>query len=246
MKNKNYQSWANRQNRVWRHFQNISPETFEGAKPRLNYIIREISRKKIAFMPRVLNIGAGNGYLEESAQQLGWDIYSLDPDGGTINRLTNKGIKGRIGYIEHMPFDDASFDFVIASEVLEHLSDKQRQGGLGEIVRVIVQGGWFLGTVPYCENLLLNHVVCPKCGEIFHRWGHKKSFDIKTIRDELSLFLDVVEVKRTAFVSFRGRSSLGKIKSLIRLVMAKSGLAISVPSIYFVARKPSIVSYHPI
>jgi SAM-dependent methyltransferase len=234
---KAYWDSTNHQNKVWEYFQNTSPESFEGAKLRLDYIIREISRKKIASIPRVLNIGAGNGYLEESAQELGWDIYTLDPDEETINRLKEKGIKGHVGFIERMPFDDESFDFVIASEVLEHLDDDKRQIGIREVFRVIVQGGWFLGTVPYCENLRLNQVVCPKCGEVFHRWGHRKSFDAKTIRDELSLFLDVIDVKRTAFVSFRGRSASGKIKSLIRLVLAKLGSPIAVPSIYFMARK---------
>ena len=237
MKDKNYQSGAKKQNRVWKHFQNISPETFEGARPRLDFILRAIYKKSKYFIPRVLNIGAGNGYLEESAQELGWDIYTLDPDEETINRLKEKGIKGHVGYIERMPFDDESFDFIIASEVLEHLNDDQRQIGIREVFRVIVQGGWFLGTVPYCENLRLNQVVCPKCGEVFHRWGHKRSFYIKTIRDELSLFLNVIDVKRTAFVSFQGRSVSGKIKSLIRLVLAKLGSPIAVPSIYFMARK---------
>lgn len=237
MRDYNYQSGANSQNKVWEYFQNSSPESFEGARPRLDFILRAISKKSKYSAPHVLNIGAGNGYLEESAQQLGWDIYTLDPDGVTIKRLLDKGIKGHKGYIEKMPFNDASFDFVIASEVLEHLNDDQRQIGIREVFRVITQGGWFLGTVPYCENLPLNQVVCPKCGEIFHRWGHKVSFDVKTIHDELSAYFDVIDIKKTAFVVFRGRSAIGKIKSLIRLVLAKQGSPIAVPSIYFMARK---------
>lgn len=237
MKDKNQKSWAYNQKKVWQYFQNRFPEAFEGAKPRLDYMIREISRKNNAPIPCVLNIGAGNGYLEKTAQKLGWDINSLDPDDGTVKRLVERGIKGHTGYIEQMPFNNASFDFVVASEVLEHLSDEQRHRAIGEVFRVSVQGGWFLGTVPYCENLLLNQVVCPQCGEIFHRWGHRKSFDIKAIRDELSGFFDVAKVKKTAFVSFRGRSVLGKIKGLIRFILAKHGSAIAVPSIYFIARK---------
>jgi len=229
---------SNHQNKVWRHFQNISPETFEGARPRLDYIIKEISKKNNTPIPRVLNIGAGNGYLEGTAKRLGWNIYSLDPDADTVKKLNEKGIKGHIGYIEQIPFDDESFDFVVASEVLEHLNDEKRHRGITEVFRVIAKGGWFLGTVPYCENLILNQVVCPKCGEVFHRWGHTKSFNIATIQNEFSGFFEVAKVKRTAFITFRGRSAAGKIKSLIRLALAKYGSPIAVPNIYFSARKP--------
>jgi len=226
------------QNKVWSHFQNISPEAFEGARPRLDYIIKEISKRKRALIPRVLNIGAGNGYLEESIKSLGWDSYCLDPDADTAKKLNEKGIKGRVGYIEEMPFSDESFDFVVASEVLEHIDDESRKKAIAEVYRVMVRAGWFLGTVPYRENLLLNQVVCPKCGEVFHRWGHKKSFEIMTIRDELSGLFELVEVKTTAFVAFRGRTLTGKIKSLIRLTLAKRGSQIAMPNIYFAVRKP--------
>ena len=228
----------NQQNKVWNYYQNRFPESFEGARPRLDYIIKEISKKTNKPTPRVLNIGAGSGYFEETSKRLGWDIYSLDPDADTIKKLNKKGVKGYIGYIEMMPFDDESFDFVVASEVLEHLNDEKFHRGIREVFRVIVQNGWFLGTVPYCENLILNQVVCPKCGEVFHRWGHTKSFNIQTIQNEFSGFFEVAKVKRTAFITFRGRSAAGKIKSLIRLALAKYGSPIAVPNIYFSARKP--------
>lgn len=222
---------------MWAHFQNTYPQTFEGAKPRLDFIIKEISRKKRSSLPRVLNIGAGNGYFEESIQRLGWDIYSLDPDEATSSRLIAKGIKGYVGYMQQMPFDDKRLDFVVASEVLEHLSDKQRLTGVKEVVRVLAQDGWFLGTVPYSEDLLLNKAVCPECEAVFHRWGHQKSFDIEAVRDDLIPFFREVMVRKTAFVSFRGRTFAGKVKSLVRLILGKYGATIAFPSIYFAAKK---------
>jgi SAM-dependent methyltransferase len=225
------------QNKLWAHFQNKSPETFEDAKPRLDYILRAISRKKISDVLSVLNIGAGNGYFEERAKQSGWEIYSLDPDEITVKRLLEKGIKASKGHIEQMPFCDRSFDFVVASEVLEHLSDNQFRSGIGEIVRVMRNVGWFLGTVPYCENLSLNQVICPRCGEIFHRWGHKRSFDIRAIRDELSQFFSGAVVKRRTFVRFQGRGIAGTVKSAVRLILGTCGAEIASPNIFFVAKK---------
>ena len=129
----------NSQDKLWGHFQNKCPETFEGARPRMDYIIRKIARKKKAAVPRVLNIGTGNGYMEDTAKQLGWDICSLDPDERTIKRIVEKDIKGRIGHIEKMPFDNSSFDFVVASEVLEHLDKRLIQRVRITVVRVIDQ-----------------------------------------------------------------------------------------------------------
>jgi len=225
------------QERLWSHFQNELPEAFEGAKPRLDYLIREVSRKKRGPFPRVLNVGAGNGYFETTIQGLGWDIYSLDPDEETIHRLQMRGIKSYVGHAEEMPFENSNFNFVIASEILEHLNDEQRIKGIGEVLRVMAAGGWFLGTVPYCENLLLNQACCPKCGEIFHRWGHIKSFSMDAIRAELEALFSKVSVKRRAFVRLRDRGFIGKIKGLSRLILARCGVEIAAPSIYFAAQK---------
>ena len=106
---------------IWKHYQNINPESFDGAKARLDHIIKDISRRKNASIPRVLNIGVGNGYLEKKMQKLGWKVFSLDPDEKTIKRLVDIGIQAEQGYIEKMPFEASSVDFVVASEVLEHL-----------------------------------------------------------------------------------------------------------------------------
>ncbi|MDL2121998.1 MAG: class I SAM-dependent methyltransferase [Deltaproteobacteria bacterium] len=227
----------NNQDVIWQHFQAYYPESFEGAKPRLNYIIREISSKKKSSVPRVLNIGAGDGYFEITSKRLLWDIFTLDPDGATINRLLGKRIKAYKGYIEQMPFDDSSFDFVVASEVLEHLDEEQRYKGLKEVVRVLDKNGWLIGTVPFFEKLHLNYVLCPKCGEYFHRWGHKKSFKINAIKSELFPFFSNINVKKTAFVNFQGSNLWGIIEGLIRLILAKYGARISSTNIYFIARK---------
>ena len=226
------------QDRIWSYIQNYAAESFSGAKPRLDFLVRQMNRKTVSPCPCVLNIGAGDGYLERVIQQRGWSSYALDPDESTIRRLIKEGIKGYRGYVEEMPFVDEKFDFVIASEVLEHLTDEERHQGIREISRVLKPGGWFIGTVPYRENLSANEVVCPKCGEIFHRWGHKKSFDLRAIGDELAVLLYVSDIRRTAFVSFRERGFFEKIRGIFRVIMAKAGMEIAIPSIYFAAKKP--------
>jgi SAM-dependent methyltransferase len=221
---------------IWRHFQNRHPEVFARATARTDYLIKEVSRKMRMTVPRVLNIGAGNGYLEQRAMGLGWEISSLDPDPGPVNRLLEKGITAYQGYMEKMPFANDSFDVVVASEVLEHLNDRQLQDGLGEVMRVLRKGGWFIGTVPHNEDLALNEVVCPHCGEVFHRWGHQRSFDLMTLQKALSPYFNAPMIKRKTFVEFKGRPVSGKIKGLIRLILGHCGSPMAVPNIYFAAR----------
>jgi ubiquinone/menaquinone biosynthesis C-methylase UbiE len=50
-----------------------------------------------------------------------------------------------------MPFDDESFDFVVANHVLEHVNDDLR--ALSEIRRVLKTGGHAILQTPFCYKL---------------------------------------------------------------------------------------------
>lgn len=227
----------NKQEKIWQHFQTTNPEVFEQAQPRMDFLIKKLSLKKNRSACSVLNIGIGDGYFEKSLQKKGWDIHTLDPNEAVIKKMTALGIKGHQGYIEKIPFENETFDFIVASEVVEHLTDEQRHQGLAEIKRVLKKNGMFLGTVPYSEDLKASQVICPSCSELFHRWGHQKSFDLKSLSKDLSKHMKVLEIRKTAFVSFSGRTFSGKIKMLLKLILAKCGETIAAPSIYFCVKK---------
>ncbi len=229
---------ACRQNeKIWEFYQNEGQAAFALSTPRFERLLKDLARRAAGSRPVILNIGAGNGYLEELALQRGWKVHSLDPDARTVARLLEKRINAQQGYIEHLPYADAIFDFVVASEVLEHLTTAQRRIGLAEVARVLQPCGWFLGTVPYNEDLRGNQVLCPKCGELFHRWGHQASFTLPGMRAELAATFAKITMKRTAFISLKGRSLFGVVQGLVRMLLARCGVAISGPSIYFFARK---------
>jgi SAM-dependent methyltransferase len=226
-----------RQDAIWTYYQNERAGDFQGARPRMAHIIYTIRGKKRKSDIRLLNIGAGNGDFEKMAASQGWDIYSADPDEGTVNRLKLMGIKAARMHIEEMVFQDKQFDFVVASEVLEHLSVEQFNLGLAEVKRILKPGGWFIGTVPHREDLQQNYVFCPHCNSVFHRWGHMRSFDLKSLATDLNCFFSNVRVKRTAFVALRGKGLRGLIKGCLRIALAKIGEEIAVPSILFIAQK---------
>ncbi len=223
---------------IWSHYQGAGKNYgFLGSHGRHRHLLKLVARFAGTQAPTVLNLGIGDGNFERQGLQRGWTMYSLDPDEQAVLALSRTGAQGEVGSAAAMPFDDEMFDFVIASEVLEHLTDNERLDALREITRVLKPCGRLLGTVPYQEDLALSETVCPRCNHIFHRWGHTASFDLPAMRAELLVDFDEVTCYRAALVEFAGRSLIGKLKSVIRRLLGRFGAAIAAPSLVFIARK---------
>ena len=219
---------------IWDYFQGDGIESFDDAIPRLRFLLSLSQKKTHHSAPRVLNIGAGNGWLEVQCNKRKWCTYSLDPSEVAVRRLTLQGIRATVGVIEDIPFADNKFDVVFCTEVFEHLTDEQLRNGLKNIVRILKPGGFIIGTVPYNEQLSNNLVVCPNCGSRFHRWGHLQAFNKQRIRSLLaSNGFDQVWVDLYSFPGFSRRSVKNKVKSLIRWLLGRMGSPIAVPSIVF-------------
>jgi len=222
---------------IWAHFQNNMPESFEAARPRLDFLIRQVRKWCTQEHPVVLNIGVGNGYFERQAVQQPWEVHTLDPDEKALASLEGIPVQRHTGVVEEIPMKNQSCHCVIASEVFEHLTEEEGTRAMAEVARVLRSDGVFLGTAPYNEDLAAGQVVCPHCGGLFHRWGHHRSFVEESLQRELSRYFVVKVLYRTAFVPFRDRRLPGKLKSLLRLILARCGQMIAVPSLYWCAGK---------
>jgi SAM-dependent methyltransferase len=210
---------------------------FEGSTPRHEYLLRRARRLTESSRPSLLNIGAGSGFFERQALAAGLRVATLDPDPATIARLEADGVAAKAGSITRMPFDDGSFDVVVASEVLEHLTPEEGQQALVEVARVLRPGGAFLGTVPFAERLQDNVVFCPHCHQTFHRWGHQRAFTRDTMSSLLAQALRVESMTVRSFVAWRGRSWRGKAKSAFKALLGRMGEPIASPHLLFVARR---------
>lgn len=224
------------QDKIWAYFQNEGVASFEQALPRYRFLLRRIS-KRLTASASTLNIGVGSGMLERMLVEKGCRVAALDPDESTIQRIKDLGVDARVGMAEKLPFDNARFDVVVASEVLEHLSPDRCREALLEICRTLKPGGLFLGTVPYREHLADNLVVCPDCEHRFHRWGHQQSFDKQTLTDLLSQNFDVLFLSRRSFVPW-SLSPIRTLKSAVKWLLGRAGEAIASPHFYFECRKP--------
>lgn len=160
----------------------------------------------------------------------------MDPSENSIEKLHDRfalGDRAQVGFSQAMPFSTSEFDVVIMSEVLEHLSDEVLCSTLNEVSRVLCVGGKFIGTVPADENLAGNLVMCPHCGEPFHRWGHIQSFSANRLAELLQTCFDKVTLSR----QFLGDTDLltwkGRIVSTIKKTMVNLGVKGSGETYFF-------------
>lgn len=223
------------QEAIWDYYQNEGIASFDGAHSRLEYLARQLKPGAT-----VLNIGVGNGLFEAEAQRRGLVIYSLDPSQAAIDALRarlNLGDRAQVGYSQQMPFPDAHFDAVVASEVLEHLDDATLTASLPEIKRVLKPGGSFLGTVPAREDLADQMVVCPCCAKRFHRWGHHQSFTVESLRNRLAAVFRIDTIREVYFSPWNTLNWKGRLICGLKSLLLAVGVHGSEEKIYFRATK---------
>jgi ubiquinone/menaquinone biosynthesis C-methylase UbiE len=195
--------------------------------------------KQIAPGQHVLNVGVGRGTLEALLKEKGGHVSALDPSATSIERLRERlGLdeqQARVGYSQAMPFEDGSFDVVVMSEVLEHLEQSVLEATLAEVARVLKPAGCFLGTVPADESLENSIIVCPHCGEQFHRWGHEQSFSRERLAELLRTRFMSVTVRRVVLNDPARLNWKGKVSRAIRLALARLDRPGSGQNFYFEA-----------
>lgn len=106
----------------------------------------------------MLDLGSGEGQFAALAPATGLDYVALDAAGDRADIL---------GDAHALPFRDASFGFVIAISVLEHL--RFPRIAAAEVRRVLRPGGRFVGSVAFMEPFHLD--------SFFHH-SHLATYDV--------------------------------------------------------------------
>jgi len=95
---------------------------------------------------RVLDLGCRSGALTRHFLE-GNSVVGLDVDANALEKAAVLGIEPVQADVEEpLPFDDGSFDAVVAGELLEHLQFPDAL--VAEIRRVLRPGGVLAGSVP--------------------------------------------------------------------------------------------------
>jgi len=85
---------------------------------------------------RVLEVGPGRGETAEwIVRETGAEVVAVDQSERMVELTSQRGVEARVGDVQDLPFDDESFDCVVAAWMLYHVSDLDC--GLGEIARVL-------------------------------------------------------------------------------------------------------------
>jgi SAM-dependent methyltransferase len=98
---------------------------------------------------KILDVGVGLGRLLERFPSL--DRYGVDISLSYLRHAKNKGIEVCMAKIEDLPYSDNFFDFIVCTDVLEHVLDLN--ASIEKILATLKPGGFMVIRVPYREDL---------------------------------------------------------------------------------------------
>lgn len=114
-----------------------------------------------------LDVGCGAGYAMKKALQEGNKPFGIDPEPGAHgvgrhgSNYAIENIEIKQAFAEQIPFEDAFFDTVYSSHVLEHVNDEQKS--LSEMKRVLKDDGILIIGMPTnhmaFQNLIINTLL---------------------------------------------------------------------------------------
>lgn len=155
----------------------------------------DFDRLRVGRGTRFIDVGAGAGRHSYEALRRGAHVTAFDLDAeelsGVADMFAALELEGDVppggaaevkaGTILDMPYEDGSFDVVLASEILEHIPDDVT--AIGELERICAPGGQLAVTVPRW----LPEQVCWALSDEYHanEGGHIRIYKASELRAKL-------------------------------------------------------------
>ncbi len=170
------------------YFEKRDSGTEHGERRVREYISAEISGKKGI----ILDVGCGKGWVAELFCPLGYEVISMDISLRNTSRALKmypfKNHHAVVADAFNPPYRNDSFDFIIASEIIEHVYDPEIF--IKNLFSTLKPGGKLIVTTPYKEKI--QYSLCIHCNKPTPVHAHLHSFDEKILK---SLFWDKNTVK---------------------------------------------------
>ncbi len=153
-------------------------ETFDWAGFKEGALKEKVS-KVLQTIPKdvhsIVDIGCGNGIITNVLHQQ-YDVTAVDRSAAALKFLKTKTIQASA---DSIPLEDASFDMVFSSEMLEHLEDEVLEKSVTEFKRLSKK--YLFITVPNDENPDKLSIQCPDCQYIYNSPNHLRRFNTDDI-----------------------------------------------------------------
>jgi SAM-dependent methyltransferase len=136
------------------HLVELSHWWFRGRRRVLVDLLGEVAGPRAGSL-RILDYGCGTGGNTQAYASLGI-VFGVEPDAAAVKLASERGgaCYCRASGTK-LPFREAAFDAVVASDVLEHIDDDS--SAVAEITRVLRPGGSAVISVPAHQWLFSEH-----------------------------------------------------------------------------------------
>lgn len=102
----------------------------------------------------ILDIGFGSFEIENILSKGNQQLFGIDISSASVRKAVNKfGNTFKLGTIFNIPFPQGYFDYVLALDILEHISSDKVFDAYNEIFRVLKHNGILIVSVPLNEDL---------------------------------------------------------------------------------------------
>jgi 2-polyprenyl-3-methyl-5-hydroxy-6-metoxy-1,4-benzoquinol methylase/uncharacterized protein YbaR (Trm112 family) len=131
---------------------------------------------------RILDVGCGKAWVAKLFCPAGYDVVSMD----ISLRNTSKALKrypfdnhfAIVADAFHLPFKVNTFDYIIASEIIEHVHDPKTF--IKNLFSILKPDGKLIITTPYKEKI--QYSLCIHCNKPTPVHAHLHSFDEKILK----------------------------------------------------------------